>query len=106
MAKDVSTNPWKFDAADQYEGFANRNETTAPNFEVKPYVDTIVFEASASGGNFDVRVSNGGDPVSGIITLGANEQFQLVVGQRLEGVYIETMTDASGQILVYHGQNG
>ena len=104
MAKDVTHNPWVFDAADQYEGWANRDESTAPVFDtIKPFVDFILFESGGTGGNYDVRMSNGGQPISGIVTLGANSQFQLNVGKYVDGVYIESF-GSDGQILVYHGQ--
>ena len=103
MAKDVTHNPWKFDAADQYEGWGNRNETTAPVFNSKPFVDFILIESGATGGTYDVRDTNGGNHVTGLITLGANAQFQMSVGKYLEGVYIEAF-GTDGQILVYHGQ--
>jgi len=103
MAKDVTHNPWKFDAADQYEGFANIGEAVAPVFQHKPFVDFILIESGAVGGTYDVRDSDGGNPITGTITLGATAQFQLSVGKYLDGVYIEAF-GTDGQILVYHGQ--
>jgi len=103
VAKNVSNNPWVFDAADQYEGAANTGETVKPVFSNRPYVKYILFESGAAGGNYDVRASNGGDVVSGIINLGANAQFELNVESTLDGVYIESF-GSDGQILVFHGQ--
>lgn len=103
MAKVITHNPWVFDAADQYEGWANRNETVKPIFKNKPFVDYILFESGATGGNYDVRDANGGHQLSGIIALGANAQFSLPVGKYVDGVYIESF-GSDGQILVYHGQ--
>lgn len=104
MAKDVTGNPWKFDAADQYEGFRpEQEEATAPVFNNKPFVDFILIESAGTGGSYDVRDGDGGRAISGIITLGANTQFQVNVGKYVEGIYIETF-GSDGQILVYHGQ--
>ena len=104
MAKDVSGQPLKFDAADQYEGFANRNETTAPVFECPIDVDYILFESGATGGNYEVTESNNGPTISGIITLGANSQFSLPVGKYVPGVYMENF-GTDGQVLVFHGRD-
>ena len=103
--KDVSHNPWVFNAADQCEGWANRNVTGAEAavFQNKPFIDFILFESGATGGNYDVRDSDGGNPISGIINLGANAQFQVSVGKYVDGIYIESF-GSDGQILVYHGQ--
>ena len=108
MAKDVSHNPWVFDAADQFEGWANRNEAADADgnvavFQNKPFIDFILFESGATGGNYDVRDADGGNPISGIINLGANAQFQVSVGKYVDGIYIESF-GTDGQILVYHGQ--
>lgn len=106
MAKSVVGPIWKFDAADQYEGWANRDEATAPIFDtVKPFIKVIQFESGATGGNYDVRESDGGRAVSGIITLGANSQYQMVVDRTLDGVYIESF-GTDGQILMTAGEEG
>lgn len=103
MAKDVTGQPWKFDAVDQYEGWANRAAAVAPVFDtVKPFVDFIQIESGAAGGTFDVRVTDGGKPITGTLTLAANTSVQVNVGKYVDGVYMETMTD--GQILVFHGE--
>lgn len=103
MAKDISHNPWVFDAVDQYEGWANRNETVAPVFEIKPFVDFILFESGATGGNYEVTDANDGNSLTGLITLGANSQVQVSIGKYVDGVYIDSF-GSDGKILVYHGQ--
>lgn len=103
MAKEVTGKIWKFDAADQYEGWGNRNESTAPVHLSKPWVEFITIESGATGGTYDVRETDGGKPITGAITLGANAHTQIVVGGYVDGVYIESF-GSDGQILVKHGQ--
>lgn len=105
MAKDVtSSSIWKFDAADQYEGKANTGEAVAPIFDVPVWVDWIQYESGATGGSYEVRVSDDGPPIHGPITLGANASLQLAVGGYLDGVYIEAF-GSDGQILIKTGQS-
>ncbi len=104
MAKDTTTRILIFDAADQYEGFANRNESTPPVFNSKIWVETIRIESGATGGSYDIRHSDGGDPISGIITLGANEHTELTVGGYVQGLYTESF-GSDGQILINTGMS-
>lgn len=106
MAKDVSHNPWKFDAVDQYEGFGNIGEPAGePVFSTRPFVDFILIESGATGGAYEVTDVDDGNTITGTQTLGANVSVQISVGKYLDGVYINQF-GSDGQILIYHGQEG
>lgn len=104
MAKDVTSGVLKFDAADQYEGVGNAAEATAPIYNKTPiFVQSIFIESGATGGSYDVRDTNGGRALSGIVTLGANATSgEIVIGDYVSGVYVESF-GSDGQILVKTG---
>ena len=106
MAKDVSHNPWKFDAASQAEGLANASVVDANLdpvvFPIRPYVDMIVIDAASAGGTYEVLDQDGGNTLTGILTVAANTLVSVPVGKYVDGVWIESFGD--GQILVYHGR--
>lgn len=104
MAKSVTTGVLKFDAADQYEGFANAAEATPPIYAESPIpVQTILIESGATGGAYEVRPSDDSAvTLTGIITLGANSSAEIVIGDYVAGVYIEAF-GSDGTITVKTG---
>jgi hypothetical protein len=105
LAKDVSKNPWKFDAVDQYEGFGNIGEAAGePVFQNRPTVDYILIESGATGGAYEVTDVDDGITLTGTQTLGANASVQISVAKCVDGVYINQF-GSDGQILVFHGQD-
>jgi hypothetical protein len=96
MAKVVTGPVWKFDAAGQAEGVGNGGVFTNPIF-----VRSILIEAGAAGGTFEVTESNGGRTLTGALSLAANSEEQIVINGYVPGVYMTSLAD--GQILVYHG---
>jgi hypothetical protein len=50
MSKDVTSNPWTFDAAAQGEGFGPNKDSVSVVFTIKPYIDRIKID-TGDGGN-------------------------------------------------------
>jgi hypothetical protein len=104
--KDVSHNPWKFDAVGQAEGLGNATVVDADdaetNFPIRPYIDLIMVDAGAAGGTYEVTDIENGNPLTGVLTVAANTTATVSIGKYTDGVYVAQIGD--GQILVYHGR--
>lgn len=72
-----------------------------PNNKSHFYIKTILIDAGATGGTFEVSTKSGGRSLTGVLSLAANTHEQIVVGEYVDGVFMTSMAD--GQILVYHG---
>jgi hypothetical protein len=102
MAKKVDNNPWVFDAADQYEGFANLAQSTKPNFGVKPYVQRIKVDTGAGG---DVLITTDGTDANVVLKADAtpaDDTLEWPIGARVDGIYIDTLP-TNATIKVWHG---
>lgn len=73
-----------------------------PNFPIPIYVKTILIESGSTGGTFEVHDKISGRTLTGALSLAANSHEQIVVAERIGGLYMTSMAD--GQILVYHGE--
>lgn len=103
MAKDVTGNPWTFDAAAQYEGFANRNETTAPVFAVKVFVQQIKID-TGDGGNVAIDTDSAATrQVVKADNTPANDTLWWPIDHYVEGLYITTLP-TNATITVWHGE--
>ncbi len=90
MAADFTGQPWIMDTATD----------TSPD-DVPVEISTIIFDAGAAGGTYDVHDADGRS-LTGIHVLGADEWIQIVVHQRVKGgITLDAIGD--GQVLVYHG---
>jgi hypothetical protein len=99
MAKNVTSNPWVFDAAAQAEG----KDETGTLFDHPIYVKHIIIDAGATGGAFEVTEGSGGRSLTGTVTLAANGWKQIVVAAYVDSVYMASLV-AGGSIHVYHGK--
>lgn len=106
MAKDVSHNPWTFDAVGQAEGLGNADVVDSNGdvtvFPIRPYVDLIQIDASAAGGTYEVTDVEDGNTLTGVLTVAANATATVSVGKYTDGVYVAQIGD--GEILIYHGR--
>lgn len=100
MAKDVTKNPWTFDAATQGEG----TTVSGAVFNVRPYIKSVVLETDTTGGDFDVLDGASGDTIiGGSLTLAADSQVQIIVENFVDGVYINALPSGA-TVTVYHGR--
>jgi len=72
-----------------------------PLFNHRLFVKTIVIDAGATGGTFEVSDASGGRSLTGALSIAANSHEQIVVDEFVEGVYMTSLAD--GQVLVYLG---
>lgn len=105
MAKDVTSNPWVFDGADQFEGAANAGESTAPVFGSIPiYVKHFIVYGGATGGT--VQIDTDTVPTRSIVPsteIAADAETILPIEAYVDGVYI-TILDAGLTVYCHHGQ--
>ena len=102
MAKKVDNNPWTFDAADQYEGWANRAQSTKPVFEVKPYISRIKIDTGNGG---DILITTDGTDANEVVkadSTPANDTLEWPIQKRVDGIYIDTLP-TNATIQVWHG---
>jgi hypothetical protein len=102
MAKDITGNPWVFDTATESEGFANRNESTAPNITTNIFINRIKVDTGDGG---DVAIDNDATPTRRIIkadSTPANDTLEWPIGHYVDGIYITTLP-TNATITVWHG---
>lgn len=99
MAKDVTHNPWSFDATTQAEGQA----TAGSNFNVKPFVDFVLCKSNGTAGAFTMLDKAGGNTLFDVDTTGTQESVIVPIGKYVDGVYVQALP-ASGIMYVYHGE--
>jgi hypothetical protein len=111
MAKDVTSNPWYFDATTQGEGFGPNKDSVACVFPyVKPYIQRIKVEAGDGGSDVTIysRKNAGTGDHSRITILEldsvtASDTIECPMGIRVDGVYIQALP-TNGKVFVYHGE--
>jgi hypothetical protein len=104
MSKDVTGNPWIFDATTQGEGTAPNADSVSVTFICKPYIAQIKIVTGATGG--DVQVDDrktGGRAIAFVESMLANDTLWVPIDLRVKGVYIKTLP-ASAKVYVYHGR--
>jgi hypothetical protein len=102
MAKDVTHNPWKFDAAAQGEGKANSGVFAELD---RIYVKNITAVGDGTNeGTIIVKDKSGGRIIA---------QFEIATDDHLQvqpifdfvgGIYIDTLDATNAIVLVYHGR--
>ena len=100
MAKDVTHNPWVFDATTQEEG---STATSTGVFNCKPYVDFIVAKSNGTAGEFIVLDDASGNTLMDVDTTGTQEAIIFPVGKYVDGIYIQALP-SSAKIYVFHGR--
>lgn len=106
MAIDLTAQPWKFDAVNQtYARDAASTVGNANSLSARQriFINTIVFETAGTAGDFEVLDSSGGKSITGKINVAADSQFQYVIDQEVEGIFIGTIP-ASATIWIWHGE--
>jgi hypothetical protein len=108
MAKDVTGNPWLFDAATQGEGFGPNKDSISVVFTTKPYIDRIKVD-TGDGGNVLIRsrsAAGTGDhsriDILKADSTPANDTLEWPIKHRVDGIYIVTLP-ANATIKVWHG---
>jgi len=101
MAKDVSTDVWKFDATTQYDG-AGGGSSPANNFA--PFVKTVVFvDDGTNHGQFKVLTKASGAVVAEGRTTSSVNTIVIPVNLPVAGVYIQALP-TNGLVYVYVGR--
>jgi len=103
MSKDVTGNPWVFDTQGEYEGFANRAQSTAPVYTCKVYIDRIKVDTGDGG---DVAVDTDSTPTRRVIkadSTPADDTLEWPIGHYVDGIYITTLP-TNATIEVWHGE--
>ncbi len=102
MAKVFNGDTWKFTAAADAEGIANKDESTVPNFANTPIFIRGGRLDTGDGGDFVLNISNAGKEIIKMDSTPANDSIPFVLNAYFRGVYVQTLqTNAS--ITLYVG---
>lgn len=99
MAKDVTGNPWKFDAATQAEGLDNSGV-----FDHPIYVKTIAVSTVDHTGDSTVDIHDAsGGRLLWTVEMSTNDREQYVIDDFVQGIYITTLPSGA-TVFVNHGK--
>lgn len=98
MAKDVSGQPWTFDATTQGEGTSNSGV-----FQLPIFIDFVICKSNGTAGAFTVLEASGGAQIFDVDTTGSNESKIVPIGKYIEGFYVSALP-SSGKIYAFHGE--
>lgn len=124
MAKDVSANPWVFDATGQAEGLgpsldSGPEVTHTVNFNVPVYIQQIKVVTGGTGGDvlvYSRKIVGTEDPtqypkcdqrkryeVLFLDETPANDTLWVPINTRVDGIYVNTLPTGA-KLYVYHGE--
>lgn len=98
MAKDVTGQPWIFDATTQAEGVDNGGV-----FDIPIFVDHVVCKSNGTAGAFTVLEASGGAQIFDVDTTETDGEKVVPIGKYIKGFYVSALP-SSGKIYVYHGE--
>ena len=103
MAKDVTRNPWIFDAAGDTEGVANAADSSqTPNFDgITIWVEQIKLD-TGDGGDFLLSESDSGKRILKLDNTPANDTLWVPMHVRVRGVFVSTLA-TNATLEIYHG---
>lgn len=85
------------------DGTGTHSLKMLPIFPGKIYVETIIFEAAGAGGTYEMHDAVSGRTLTGLITLAANADRQIVIDADVRGLYLTTLSD--GRAIIYTGES-
>jgi hypothetical protein len=108
MAKEITGQPWVFNAAGEFEGYANNAELdgnlNGPHFPTRIFVQRFKIDTGA-GGDVLINDSNGGNEILKADSTPANDTLEWPINSWVKGLYIQTLP-ANATIQVWHGKEG
>lgn len=109
MAKDITGQPWQFNAAGDFEGLANVGELDAslngPVFPHRIFVRRIKIVTGSTGGDVLVTESDGGREIARADSAPANDTLEWPINAWVKGIYIDTLPTGAN-VKVFHGIEG
>jgi len=104
VAKDVTGNPWIFDAETQAEGYAPYEAGETVNTRTPIFVKEIKVYTGTAGGDVQIHDESGGREVLFLDSTPANTTISVPFGNGvwLKGIYITDLQTAA-KVYVYHG---
>ena len=90
MAKDVTNNIWRFDAAADAEGIANVGVTGVVFDQAPIYVQWIRVD-TGNGGNFLINETNGADEVLKLDSMPSDDSLERRIDSYVRGLYLQTL---------------
>ena len=108
MAKDITGQPWKFDATGQGEGIGPSLDSVSVNFPVQVYIDHIKVETGDGGDVLLYSRQNAGTEQKRYTVLSldqtpSGDTLAVEMRKRVDGIYVETLP-ANAVLWVYHGE--
>jgi len=104
VAKDVTGNPWIFDAETQAEGYANDAAGATVNNKGLIFIKEIKVYTGTAGGDVLIHDAAGGREILFLDSTSANTTISCPFGNGFwaKGIYITDLQTAA-KVYVYHG---
>lgn len=109
MAKDITSQPWTFEAVGDFEGVANVGEVDAslngPVFPHRIYINRVKVKTGSVGGDILINQSDGGLELIDAPSTPADDVLEWEIQAWVKGIYVQTLP-AGAKISVFHGVEG